>query len=239
VDDRRRIVAMGGGGFSMEPENPLLDDFVLSLARRETPAVTFLATASGDAPAYVAEFYRAFGARGCRASDVGLFDRRIDDLRAHVLAQDVVYVGGGNTASLLAVWRAHGLHRVLIEAWHAGVVLTGLSAGMNCWFEQSTTDSFGPDGLAALDDGLGLLRASACPHYDGEEQRRPTFHGLISDGVLHDGWAADDGAALVFHGEDLHEVVASRPDAAAYRVERTADGVSERRLETRFLGDSD
>jgi dipeptidase E len=237
VDDRRRIVAMGGGGFSMEPENPLLDDFILSLARRETPHVTFLATACGDAPTYVADFYRAFAPRDCEPSDVGLFDRRIEDLRAHVLAQDVVYVGGGNTASLLAVWRAHGLDRVLTDAWHAGVVLAGISAGMNCWFEQSTTDSFAPDRLAALDDGLGLLRASACPHYDGEEQRRPTYHRLVTDGVLRDGWAADDGAALVFHGEDLYEVVASRPDAAAYRVERTAEGVRERRLDARFLGE--
>jgi dipeptidase E len=236
VGDRRRIVAMGGGGFSMEPDNPLLDDFVLSLARGDTPRVTFVATASGDAASYVADFYRAFGARGCRVSDVGLFDRRIADLRAHVLAQDVVYVGGGNTASLLAAWRAHGLDRALVEAWHAGVVLTGISAGMNCWFRQSVTDSFAPDELAALHDGLGLLAGSACPHFDGEPQRRPTYRRLVAEGVLRDGWAADDGAALVFAGEDLHEVVASRPDAAAYRVERTADGVDERRVPARFLG---
>jgi peptidase E len=236
VDDRRRIVAMGGGGFSMEPNNPLLDDLVLSLAGRDTPRVTFVATASGDSPGYVADFYRAFGARGCGVSDVGLFDRRIADLRAHLLAQDVVYVGGGNTASLLAVWRAHGLDRVLVEAWHAGVVLAGVSAGMNCWFHQSTTDSFAAGEIAALDDGLGLLEGSACPHFDGEELRRPTYLRLVSDGVLRDGWAADDGAALVFHGTELHEVVASRPDAAAYRVERTADGVGERRVEARFLG---
>jgi dipeptidase E len=238
MDDRRRIVAMGGGGFSMEPDNPLLDDFVLSLARSDAPRVTYVGTASGDAAAYTAEFYRAFGARGCRLSDVGLFDRRIADLRAHVLAQDVVYVGGGNTASLLAAWRAHGLDRVLVEAWHAGVVLAGISAGMNCWFEQSVTDSFAPDELAALDDGLGLLAGSACPHFDGEEQRRPTFRRLVSEGALRDGWAADDGAALVFAGTALAEVVASRPDAAAYRVERTADGVAERRVATRFLGSS-
>jgi dipeptidase E len=236
VDDRRRIVAMGGGGFSMEPDNPLLDDFVLSLARRERPRVAFVATASGDTAIYVADFYRAFAPRGCELSDIGLFDRRIADLRAHVLAQDVVYVGGGNTASLLAVWRAHGLDRVLTEAWHAGVVLAGISAGMNCWFEQSTTDSFAPDEIAALDDGLGLVRGSACPHFDGEELRRPTYHRLVADGVLRDGWAADDGAALVFSGEDLLEVVASRPDAAAYRVERTADGVAERHVAARFLG---
>ena len=236
--DARRIVAMGGGGFSMEADNPLLDDFVLSLARGSPPRVCFVATASGDSAAYVADFYRAFAARDCRLSDIGLFDRRIDDLRGHVLAQDVVYVGGGNTASLLAVWRAHGLDRVLTEAWHAGVVLAGISAGMNCWFQQSVTDSFEPDALAALDDGLGLLAGSACPHFDGEERRRPTYRRLVSEGVLRDGWAADDGAALVFAGEDLHEVVASRPDAAAYRVERTADGVTERRVAARFLGGS-
>jgi dipeptidase E len=236
VDDRRRIVAMGGGGFSMEPDNPLLDDFVLSLARREAPRIAFVATAGGDAAPYVADFYRALAARGCQPSDVGLFDRRIADLRAHVLAQDVVYVGGGNTASLLAVWRAHGLDRVLTEAWHAGVVLAGISAGMNCWFQQSVTDSFGPDELAALDDGLGLLAGSACPHFDGGEERRPTYLRLVSEGVLRDGWAADEGAALVFAGEQLLEVVASRPDAAAYRVERTADGVDERRVAARYLG---
>jgi peptidase E len=236
--DARRIVAMGGGGFSMEPENPLLDDFVLSLARRSQPRVAFVATASGDAPAYVADFYRAFAGRDCRLSDIGLFDRRTADLRAHVLEQDVVYVGGGNTASLLATWRAHGLDRVLTEAWHAGVVLAGVSAGMNCWFQQSVTDSFHADALAALDDGLGLLGGSACPHFDGEAQRRPTYRRLVSAGILRDGWAADDGAALVFADETLEEVVASRPAAAAYRVERTAEGVAERRVEARHLGGS-
>jgi peptidase E len=234
--DERRIVAMGGGGFSMEPDNPLLDDFVLSLARRSPPRVSFVATASGDAPAYVADFYRAFGARGCLTSDIGLFERRIADLRAHVLAQDVVYVGGGNTASLLATWRAHGLDRVLTEAWHAGVVLAGISAGMNCWFQQSVTDSFHVDELAPLHDGLGLLAGSACPHFDGEDERRPTYRRLVSAGTLRDGWAADDGAALVFRGAELQEVVASRQGAAGYRVERTAEGVTERRSEARYLG---
>ena len=226
---------MGGGGFSMEADNPLLDDFVLSLARRTPPRVCFVATASGDAPTYVADFYRAFAGRACRPSDLPLFGRRIADLRAHVLGQDVVYVGGGSTANLLAVWRAHALDRVLTEAWHAGVVLCGISAGMNCWFEESVTDSLDPGALAALKDGLGLLRGSACPHYDGEEQRRPAYRRLVAEGELRDGWAADDGAALVFSGEQLDEVVASRAGAAAYRVERTAEGVTERRVEARLL----
>jgi dipeptidase E len=235
--DGRRIVAMGGGGFSMEPDTPLLDDFVLSLARRPAPRVCFVATASGDSPQYVRDFYRAFAPRDCRPSDLALFDRRIADLRAFVLEQDVVYVGGGSTANLMAVWRTHGLDRVLAEAWHAGIVLCGISAGMNCWFAGCVTDSFDVARLAALDDGLGLLPGSACPHYDGEEQRRPVFRALVGSGELSGGWAADDGAALVFAGTELEEVVSSRSGAAAYRVERSGDGgVSERRLAARYLG---
>jgi len=234
--DARRVVAMGGGGFSMEPENPLLDEYVLSLARSSPPAVCYLGTASGDAEGYTACFYRAFSALDCRPSDLRLFERTVADLEKFVLAQDVIYVGGGNTASLLAVWRAHGLDRVLRKAWEQGVVMCGLSAGMNCWFQGSVTDSFNLAQLAALHDGLGLLPGSACPHYDGEEQRRPTFTRLVAGGELPDGWAADDGAGLVFAGTELVEVVTSRPQARAFRVERTRDsGVTETRLPTRHL----
>src|SRR3984885_3356236 len=171
--EHRRVVAMGGGGFSMEPENPLLDRFVLSLVRASPPRVCFVPTASGDAEGYVARFYRAFTGLDCRPSDLPLFGRTIGDLESFVLGQDVIYVGGGNTANLLAVWRVHGLDRILRTAWEQGIVMCGLSAGMNCWFEGSVTDSFGLSQLAPLHDGLGLLPGSACPHFDGEEQRRP------------------------------------------------------------------
>jgi peptidase E len=238
-DDRRRVVAMGGGGFSMEPDNPLLDRFVLSLAGASPARVCFVPTASGDADGYVARFYRAFAQLGARSADLQLFDRSVEDLEPFVLTQDVMYVGGGNTASLLAVWRAHGLDRILTQAWEEGVVMCGVSAGMNCWFEASVTDSFTPARLAPLHDGLGLLPGSACPHYDGEEQRRPTFRRLVAAGELADGWAADDGAALVFEGTELVEVVASRPGAGAYRVERSLDGgVNERALPARYLAKS-
>jgi dipeptidase E len=234
---RRCIVAMGGGGFSMEPENLLLDEFVLSQARCSNPHVCFLPTASGDSQQYVAGFHGAFSTLDCQPADLQLFSRTTADLESFVLAQDVIYVGGGSTANLLAVWRVHGLDAILRRAWEDGVVLCGLSAGMNCWFAQSVTDSFNVGHLAPLHDGLGLLPGSACPHYDGEEQRRPTFLGLVAAGELGDGWAADDGAALVFEGEELTEVVASRPDARAYRVERAADGgVQERPVPARYLG---
>ena len=227
---------MGGGGFSMEPENPLLDAFVLSLASDPCPRVCFLATAGGDADSYVMRFYRAFGRLDCRPTDLSLFVREVADLEAFVAEQDVVYVGGGSTANLLAVWRAHGLDAILRGAWERGTVLCGISAGMNCWFEASVTDSLGP-GLAPLTDGLGLLAGSACPHYDGEPERRLTYRRLIASGELPAGWAADDGAALVFEDDRLVEVVASRPGVHAYAVARAPGGeVHERPLGVRHLG---
>jgi peptidase E len=227
---------MGGGGFSMEPENPLLDQFVLSLAAGPRPRVCFLATAAGDADSYVMHFYRAFGRLDCRPTDLSLFAREVADLEAFVAEQDIVYVGGGSTANLLAVWRAHGLDTILRRAWKRGTILCGISAGMNCWFEASVTDSFGP-GLAPLVDGLGLIAGSACPHYDGEPERRPTYRRLIASGELPAGWAAQDGAALVFEDDRLAEVVASRPNARAYQVARALGGeVHEHQLAVRYLG---
>jgi dipeptidase E len=217
------IVAMGGASLRPEDYDPRLNDFVLSLARSGRPRVCFVPTASGDSPVYVANFYRAFaGHHDCKPSDLGLFERTVGDLRGFVLAQDVIWVGGGNTASLLAVWRMHGLDVVLREACEQGVVLCGVSAGMNCWFEGSTTDSFDLTQLAALPDGLGLLPGSCCPHYDGEEQRRPLYTRLVAEGELAPGYAADDAAALVFEGTELREVVTTEDGSGAYRV--TADG---------------
>jgi peptidase E len=230
------IVAMGGGGFSTEPDNPLMDQYILSLARHEQPRVCFMATASGDSERYVAAFYRAFAEFDCHPTDLALFDRKISDLRAHLLEMDVIYVGGGNTVSLLGIWRAHGVDEVLGEALENGAVLCGVSAGMNCWFEASVTDSFGTR-LGALNDGLGFIAGSACPHYDSEDQRRPVFHQLVAGGGFPAGYAADDGAALIFAGSDeLAEVVASREGARAYRVERRSDGVAvETPLPTKYL----
>jgi dipeptidase E len=234
VSTPRTIIAMGGGGFSMEPDNPLLDDFILAQANAARPRVCFLPTASGDADGYIVGFYTAFANRA-EASHLRLFNRTRGDIEALLLGQDIIYVGGGNTENLLAIWRTHGLDRILRTAWEAGVVLAGLSAGSICWFEAGTTDSFGPD-LDVLTDGLGFLAGSHCPHYDGEAQRRPTYHALVADGRLPAGYAADDGAALVFDGTELREVVASRPDATAYRVEAAEGEARETRLPARYLG---
>ncbi len=229
----RRIVALGGGGFSMDPDDPRLDDHVLALTGVPRPKVLFVPTAGGDSADHCARFRPAFPPARAEASVLSLFQRDVPDLHAHVLAQHVVYVGGGSTVNLLAVWRAHGLDQVLRAAYDAGVVLAGVSAGMNCWFSASVTDSFGTE-LAGLDDGLGFLPGSACPHYDGEPRRRPTYRRLVSGGFPA-GYAADDGAALAFADGELVEVVASRPGAGAYRVDRRDGEVVEQRLPVRTL----
>jgi dipeptidase E len=233
----RHIVAMGGGGFSMEPDNPLLDDYVLDLARRvrgvTRPRVCFLATASGDAPTYIANFYTAF-ARRSEASHLALFARSVEDVTGFLLDQDVIYVGGGNTENMLAVWRLHGVDAALRRAWDAGIVLAGPSAGSLCWFEAGTTDSYGPV-LRPLSGGLGFLPGSHAPHYDGEPARRPEFHRVVAAG-MPGGWGIDDGAAIHFEGSEPVETVSSRPAARAYRVELVDGKVVETPLETRYLG---
>jgi peptidase E len=228
----RQIVAFGGGGFSMESGNPLLDDFVCGLTGRADPRVCFLPTASGDADHYLVRFYGAFRDRG-RASHVSLFrrERGVDDVRAHLLSQDLIYVGGGSVISLLGVWRAHGLDRILREAWEAGVVLCGLSAGSLCWFAEAVS---GYQGEVNRVGGIGLLPWSNAVHYDTGE-RRSAFHKHLLDGMVS-GYAAEDGTGLHFVGTELEQVVASRPAARAYRLERRGPLVVETRLATRYLG---
>jgi peptidase E len=212
----------------MEPRNPRLDRWLLGLTRKRRPRVLFVPTASGDSPKYIARFHRAFAKLDCEPSHLQLFDRRVRDLRALVLRQHLVYVGGGNTANMLAAWRVHGLDAILRDAYESGVVFCGVSAGANCWFEDSLTDSFGRP-LRALHDGLGLLRGSFCPHYDGERDRRAAYRRLVRDGELPAGWAAEDSVAVLFEGGDVADVVASRRGKSAYRVER---GVEERLIAT-------
>jgi len=230
----RQIVALGGGGFSMEPRNSLLDDFILKLSGKRRPKICFLATASGDAEGYIERFYRAMSRRKCEASHVGLFARTHLDPAKFLLRQDVIYVGGGNTANMLAIWRVHGVDRALRTAWRQGIILAGISAGANCWFEACSTDSFGP--LAPSRDGLGLLPGSVCPHYDGEKKRRPTLLRFIANGQLPDGFALDDCAAAHFVGRRFVEAVSSRPQAKAYRMVRVGRRVVEEVIPTRFLG---
>ncbi|MGW1017029.1 Type 1 glutamine amidotransferase-like domain-containing protein [Streptomyces niveus] len=213
----RRLTLLGGG-FSTDDDG-LLDDWTLGHARVPRPKVCFVPTASGDAPAYIERFLTAFESRACEPSVLPLFQRELDDdgLRAFLLSQDVVYVGGGNTANLLAVWRTHGVDRLLREAYDGGTLMCGISAGANCWGEGSHTDSFGP--LTFLPDGLGLLAGSVCPHYDSEPGRRPSYRKAVGTGMLPAGWAVDDGVGALFEDGLLTEAVTRVPEAVLYRVE--------------------
>ena len=229
-----QIVAFGGGGFSMERGNPLLDDYVLRAAGVRSPRVCFLPSASGDADHYIVRFYQAFGADRCEPSHVSLFRREHGppDIRAHLLAQDVIYVGGGSVVSLIGVWKAHGIDEILAEAWNAGVLLCGLSAGSLCWFREGISAYHGAPRRIA---GLGLLPWSNTVHYDGEPTRRTVYHEALRDGMCS-GFAVDDGAALHFTGTELTGVVASRPTARAYRVAVCGDEVIETPMAADYLG---
>ncbi|MFB7449759.1 Type 1 glutamine amidotransferase-like domain-containing protein [Streptomyces sp. NPDC056194] len=231
-----RRLALLGGGFSTDDDG-LLDDWVLGRVRAARPRVCFVPTASGDAPGYVEQFLAAFRSRGCEPRVLPLFRRELDDdaLRAFLLSQDVVYVGGGNTANLLAVWRVHGVDRLLREAYDRGTLLCGISAGANCWADGSHTDSFGP--LRHLSDGLGLLPGSVCPHYDSEPGRRASFLAAVAEGALPGGWAVEDGVGALFTDGVPTDAVSRVPQARLYRVESDGKGgATERALPCRPLG---
>jgi peptidase E len=213
--------------------SPVLDDYILALARRPRPRLCFVATASGDNENYIVRFYRRFTGAACEPTHLELFRRSIADLSEFARSQDIIYVGGGNVANLLAVWRLHAFDTALAAALSEGTVLAGISAGSLCWFEAGVTDSFGPE-LSPI-RGLGLLSGSNCPHYDGEPGRRPAYHRLIRAG-MPSGLAGDDGAALHFVDGVLHRVVASRPNARAYRVELRGEDVVETAIDADYLG---
>ena len=221
----RRIVACGGRQLLY----PALTTYLLSLARRSRPRVSFLGTASGDGADYRLTFYQALAGVDCEPSHLALFDRVVEDIDTFVRSQDVVIVGGGNTANMLAIWRLHGVDTALRAAYAAGTVLSGWSAGCLCWFEGGVTDSFTPR-LGALRDGLGLLSGSACPHYDSEESRRPVYAREIGAG-LAPGIALEDGVAARYDDERLVEVVSARADGRAFAV----DSTGERPLPVRVL----
>jgi len=234
VSTEQRILAIGGSSVMPTSTDWPLHQYLLDLSGRERPRICFVGTASGDSESYVAGFYSTF-ARHAEASHLTLFDRRIDDVAAFLLEQDVIFVGGGNTANMLAIWRVHGVDKALKAAWESGVVLAGPSAGAICWFEGGLTDSFGP-ALAPLNDGLKFLPGSFCPHYDSESLRRPRYEEVVGSGELPSGYAADDSVGILFNGRDVEEVVASMPGQHAYRLERRrGDSIEETQIRARLL----
>jgi dipeptidase E len=229
----RQIIALGGGGFSMEPENTLLDTYILKQSDKDNPKICFIPTASGDSEDYIQRYYSFFQKLNCRPSHLSLFRPATRDLESFILEKDIIYVGGGNTKNLLALWKEWGLDTILKKAWNQGILLAGISAGSICWFEEGVTDSYG-EGLEQL-SCLGFLKGSNCPHYDGEADRRPAYHKLIREKKIQEGIAADDGVAIHYIEQEISNIVSSRPTSKAYRVSYD-NKVVETELQTEFLG---
>ena len=232
---RRQILAMGGGGFTMQERSPALDQLVLTLTAKAVPRICFLPTASGDPREQVTRFHERFGEWPCEPSTLSLFHLgrdRIDPIE-HLLTQDAIYVGGGSMRNMLAIWREHGIDDAMRVAWQSGTVLAGLSAGAMCWFAGGVSMSGGsPEAVA----GLGLLDGSLSVHLGGERRRMPVYRSAVASGVLPAGYALDDGAALVYEGTRLAQSVASHPGARAVHVRRRrAGGTDEREVSLKLL----
>jgi dipeptidase E len=225
-----RILAIGGG----ELGGSRLEDFMLELARVARPRVCFIGTASPHKPEYLDTFYDSFRRRACKPTHLELFGVP-EDPAEQVARQDVIYVGGGNTANMLDVWQRQGVDRLLFQALDRGAVLTGGSAGGLCWFEGGTTDSYGPT-LQLLHEGLGMIKGSYCPHYDAEDQRRPIFHAALLDGSLEMGYASWNGVAIRFTpAGEVVEAVTSEPGGRALKVYALDGKIVEEDISCRVL----
>jgi dipeptidase E len=231
-DGQRQIIAIGGGGFYRDSENLALERYIIQQTGMAEPRVAFVPTASAEPDNYLVSFYTAFLRLGCRPSHLSFF-KRTPVLRTYLLNQDVIFVGGGNTKSMLAVWRDWGMPEILREAWESRIVLTGVSAGAICWFQQGVTDSWAGE-LRSL-DCLGFLPGSCCPHYDGEADRRPSYHRLLASGEISAGVAIEDWTAVHYRETEVDRVVASKAGARAYSLRVVNGSVQEVPLPVEYL----
>ena len=209
------FIVIGGGGFGAASSQGLIEQYILDQAGKKRPRICFVPTASGDNAAYVKAFYDQCDALDCDACDL-LFFSRTSDVREVLLSSDIIYVGGGNTMSMLGVFSAWGLDQVLREAHQMGILLSGVSAGMICWFHSGITDSWASN--YELMDCLGYLPGCACPHYDTEAQRRPLVHDLIHQHAIKQCVAIEDGAAIHYRGKDMAHALSFQKDKKAYCV---------------------
>ena len=217
-----QIIASGGGGFGRSLDDLRQERYILEQSGAERPKVGFLPQASCENGEYIARFYEAFTRLGAEPTLVSLFGVVRPEWEERLLAQDVIYVGGGNTRSMLALWREWGVDRVLRQAWENGTVLAGVSAGAICWFEQGVTDSVWPLGVLAC---LGFLEGSCCPHFDGEAERRPAYTSMLAEGRIGAGIALDDHAMAHFVDGELRKVVCSSDTAQGCRMSAGAEEI--------------
>jgi peptidase E len=226
---------MGGGGFSMEHDNTLLDSYILDLPAVKLPKICFIATASGDSQSYIESFYKFFRGKKCLPSHLSLFRGQTDKIEDLILGQDILYVGGGNTRNMLVLWKEWGVDKAIVKAYKKGVVLCGLSAGSICWFEEGLTDSV-PNKLMSI-ECLGILSGSNCPHFDSESIRRETYKRFVKTGKILEGIATDDGCALYYVNEHLTKVISSNKKARAYRYVNKKGKLEETVITPEFLAE--
>ena len=229
----RQIVALGGGMFSMEPENGLLDKYILNLALKEKPKICFLGTASNDGPEYREMFYKFFNQHNCEPSHLSFLDSPAN-LEKFIMEKDIIHVGGGNTKLIMEIWQKTGADKILKKAWEAGIILTGMSAGAICWFDDGITNP-APGKLDRL-PCLGILKGSFCPHYEDRADLKKAFHKLISEGTIKEGYGVEDSAALHFVDTELIRVISSKPGATAYKVSRARSRITDTKLKSVYLG---
>lgn len=229
---KKQIIAIGGGGFSkcynFSSDNMFIEKYILEQTGKKCPSICFLPTASADSPKYITDFYSEFLKLNCKPSHLSLFKPCTADIEGYLLENDALYVGGGNTRNMLALFKDWGIDSILEKAWNKGIVLAGLSAGSMCWFAQGLTDSI-PGGLTVI-KGFGFLSGSNCPHYDTEHKRRPAYHSLIEQGKMLDGIALDENVAAHYINDRLEKVIATSSKKAAYRVYKEGNEVKEERI---------
>lgn len=217
-----QIIAAGGGGFMMEPRNPLLDLYILAQANKKNPRICFLPTASGDSQGLINYFEQSFEKFPCHPSVLELVSPKVANLEGFLLSQDIIYVGGGNTKTMLGIWKEWGIPDILKKAYQKGIILAGISAGSVCWHEACVSDSI-PGKFIVL-PCLGFIKGSNCPHYSSQSGRPSAYHRFLKKEQIMDGYATDDGVALHYKNNNLLRIVSSRSQASAYRVSRNDKG---------------
>ncbi len=223
----KTIIAIGGAGFYNT--DLVLEKYILAQSGKENPLILFVPTASGDSPQYITYFYDVFNQLSCKPSHLSLFNPpKHMPLEEYILSHDIIYVGGGNTKNLLALWREWKLDEIMRKAWEKGIILSGSSAGSLCWFEQGVTDSL-PGRLSVL-NGLGFLPGSNCPHYNDESERRPSYQRFVATQQIKPGVAQDQRVALHYRGTKIYKIVSNKNNQNAYWVEKTEDSFAEKVL---------
>jgi aminopeptidase N len=232
LTEKGQIIAIGGGGFGRNPKHNKIEKYILEQSETEIPNIVFIPTASAEDHEYIVNFYSCFSKLNCQPNHITFFKRtpRLDGI---ISKADVIYVGGGNTKSMLAVWREWKLDKLLLKAYNKGKILCGVSAGTICWFEQGITDSWASN-LNAM-NCLGFLPGMACPHYQEEKDRRPSVHDMLKNEKCKPGWAIDGGAAVHFKNGEYFRSLQFYPDSFAYHVSSKSGNIIEDRQSMNIL----